>query len=149
MHGFHGVPSSGVVESGLQSDRHTFPFVEQSSCSLQSKWIAPWPSAPCSGVISVCEASRIHCRIDLWFYSNVCEVPINTLCGSLKCLGGEVKEVLSALTSLGCTLCLASRRALAPKICGSGEFVARLQTLILDGGVEGMELWGHLYKGNV
>lgn len=59
---------------------------------------------PIEKQFTVWEASRMHCRTDLRFCSNVYEVPINTPCGSLECLGGGVKEALSALTSLLCTL---------------------------------------------
>lgn len=59
---------------------------------------------PIQKQFTVWEASRMHCRTDLRLCSNVYEVPINTLCSSLKRLGGGVKEALSALTSLLCTL---------------------------------------------
>lgn len=101
-----------------------FPLQSNNVSHCRANEISLWPSVPRSEAIFCMEASQIRCRIDLRFCRNVCEAPINTLCGSLKCLGGEVKYALSALTSLGCALCLASRRA--PKICGSGELVAHL-----------------------
>lgn len=59
---------------------------------------------PIQKQFAVWEASRMHGRTGLQLCSNVYEVPINTLCSSSKRLGGGVREALSALTSLLCTL---------------------------------------------
>lgn len=53
---------------------------------------------PIQKQFAVWEASRIHGRTDLRLCSNVYEVPINTPCSSLKCLGGGVKEAFSGFS---------------------------------------------------